>query len=151
MKIKNLFLSLLLLFICGGSVIAENRLADPGYFGNVGLSITPQLGVGVAITTSHGYSFGNGLWMGAGAGISFIGGFDGIFIPIYTEAKYSFMTDKKASPFLDCRFGIITDTENLYVQLSPTVGVDINRFSVFTFYNMWSQVRTFNVGVAFNF
>jgi hypothetical protein len=89
--------------------------------------------------------------MGGGAGVSFAGAYDGILVPIYTEAKYSFMTDKKASPYLDCKFGVITDAENLFVMFSPTVGVDINRFSIFTLYNMWSQVRTFNVGVAFNF
>ena len=151
MKIKNLFLSLLLIFICAGSAFAGNKLTNEGYVGNVAVSVTPQMGFGVDVTTSHGYSFGNGLWMGGGAGVSIAGGYDGILVPIYTEAKYSFMTDKKASPYLDCKFGVITDAENLFVMFSPTVGVDINRFSIFALYNMWSQVRTFNVGVAFNF
>lgn len=46
-----------------------NALAEKGYVGNVGMSVTPCLGLGADITTSHGYSFGNGLWMGGGLGI----------------------------------------------------------------------------------
>ena len=148
---KNLCLFLLTLFICGGSAMAGNRLARDGYVGNISLSVTPQMGLGVDITTSHGYSFGNGLWMGAGAGVSLMGACDGFFIPIYTEAKYSFMKDEKASPFLDCKFGVMTNTESTYRLFSPAAGVDINRFSIYALYNMWSQVRTFNIGVAFNF
>lgn len=131
--------------------MAGNRLNRAGYVGNIGLSVTPQLGLGADVTTSHGYSFGNGLWMGAGAGISIASVYDGVYIPVYTEVKYSFWKDEKVSPFLDCRFGVMTDTESLYTMLSPIVGVDINRFSIFTICNMWSQVRTFNIGVAFNF
>ena len=109
------------------------------------------MGLGVDVTTSHGYSFGNGLWMGAGAGVSLMGACDGFFIPIYTEAKYSFMKDEKASPFLDCKLEVMTNTESTYTLFSPAAGVDINRFSIYALYNMWSQVRAFNIGVAFNF
>ena len=75
MKIKNLFVSLLLMLICAGSAFAGNKLANDGYVGNVAVSVTPQIGFGVDITTSHGYSFGNGLWMGGGAGVSIAGGY----------------------------------------------------------------------------
>lgn len=151
MKSKNLILFLLLLFVCGSSTFAGNQLVKSGYTGNISLSVTPQYGFSVDFTTSHGYSFGNGLWMGAGAGISFSSIYDGIFIPIYTEAKYSFMKDAKASPFVDCKLGFMTNTEKVYVLLNPIVGVDINSFSIFTSYNIWSQVRALNVGFAFNF
>lgn len=51
------------------SMSADNRLSKSGYAGKIGLSVTPT-GPGVDITTSHGYSFGNGLWIGGGAGVS---------------------------------------------------------------------------------
>ena len=151
MKIKNLFVSLLLLFICGSSAFAGNRLSNEGYVGNIGLSVSPQMGLGVEVTSSHGYSFGNGLWMGGGLGVSMASAYDGIYIPIYTEAKYTFMKDKKVSPFLDCKLGFMTNLDDLYTLISPGFGVDINRFSVFAVYNAWSGVRTFNLGCAFNF
>ncbi len=139
------------LLAAGFSAMAGNPLAKQGYVGNVSVSVTPVLGVGVDVLTSHGYSFGNGLWMGGGAGVSFAGVYDGIFIPVFTEAKYTFMRERKASPFLDCRFGIMTDVEDTYLQVSPSAGVDINRFSIYAVYNIWSAVRTYGLGFAFNF
>ena len=148
---KNLMLIILFLLMCGGGSMAGNKLSNKGYVGNLSITVTPQLEFGVDVMTSHGYSFGNGLWIGGGAGVSYAGYYDGIFLPIYTEAKFTFMKDMKASPFVDCKFGIMTDTENFHTLFSPTFGVDINRISVFALYNMWSNVRSFNLGFAVNF
>lgn len=148
---RKVFMIMLGLLVAGVSAVAGNRLAKEGYVGNVSLSVTPVLGVGVDVITSHGYSFGNGLWMGGGAGVSFAGVYDGIFIPIFTETKYTFMKDRKASPFLDCKFGFMTNMDDIYLQCSPSFGVDINRFSVYGVYNIWSAVRTYGLGFAFNF
>ena len=151
MWINNLFVSLLLLFICGSSALAGNRLSNEGYVGNVGLSVTPQAGLGVEVTSSHGYSFGNGLWMGGGTGVCFGGIYGGLCFPLYADAKYTFMKEKKASPFVDCKLGFLTDTEDIYTQISPAVGVDIDRFSISVIYNIWYSLRTINLGCAFNF
>ena len=51
---KNLCLFLLTLFMCGGSAMAGNRLTRDGYVGNISLSVTPQMGLGVDITTAQG-------------------------------------------------------------------------------------------------
>ena len=130
---------------------ADNRLAKEGYVWNVGLNVTPQLGLGVELLTSHGYSFGNGLWMGGATGVSFGGIYGGLCFPLYAEAKYTFMKEKKVSPFVDCKLGFTTDTEDIYTQISPAVGVDVSRFSVSVIYNIWHALRTINLGCAFNF
>lgn len=149
MKRKNILI--LILILCCGNIMAGNRLADKGYAGSINISATPQLGLGVDITTSHGYSFGNGLWMGGGFGVSLASEFDGAYIPVFTEAKYTFMKDQKVSPFIDCRFGVVTELERFYTLFAPSAGVDINHISIFTLYNMWSDIRTFNLGIAYSF
>ncbi|MBR4408465.1 MAG: hypothetical protein IKT11_01945 [Bacteroidales bacterium] len=150
---RNLILVFLLLFLCGGQAFAGNPLAKEGYVGNVSLSVVPRPGlVGVDITTSHGYSFGNGLWMGGGVGASITFESDGILLPFFAEAKYSFMPDRKASPFIDCRVGYMTNFEATYLFFSPMAGVDINRFSVFVqFYTKWAVAPILSMGAAFNF
>jgi len=147
------FALILVLFLFAGRALAENPLSRTGYVGNVSLSVTPQPGmVGVDVTTSHGYSFGNGIWMGGGVGAAITFESDGILLPIFAEAKYSFMPEKKASPFIDCRVGYMTNFEATYLFFSPMAGVDINRFSIFVqFYNKWAVVPVLSVGAAFNF
>ena len=128
-----------------------NALAEKGYVGNVGMSVTPCLGLGADITTSHGYSFGNGLWMGGGLGISFTSDY-GIFVPVFTEVKYTFMKNDKVSPFLECRLGCMTDLDKTFMTCTPGFGVDINRFSIFTSASLWTGgMKTFNIGFNWNF
>jgi len=149
---RKVITTLILVLLLGGvQALASNPFSRTGYVGNVGLSVTPQLGLGVDVTTSHGYSFGNGLWMGGGAGISFASVYDGVFIPVYAEAKYSFMPEEKVSPFIDCRLGYMTNFEDLYLLAAPSAGVDIKRISVFVQLNCRAGVRTFNLGAAFHF
>ena len=139
------------LLVAGVGAMAGNRLAKEGYVWNVGFNVTPQLGLGVELLTSHGYSFGNGLWMGGGTGVCFGGIYGGLCFPLYADAKYTFMKEKKVSPFVDCKLGFTTDMEDIYTQISPAVGVDIDRFSISVIYNIWYSLRTINLGCAFNF
>lgn len=133
------------------SALADNRLAKEGYVWNIGFNVTPQLGLGVELLTSHGYSFGNGLWMGGTTGVCFGGIYGGLCFPICANAKYTFMKEKKVSPFVDCKLGFTTDMEDIYTQISPAVGVDVDRFSISVIYNIWYSLRTINLGCAFNF
>ena len=149
MKKNALFLILFLLF--AGSAMATNPLSRTGYVGNIACAVTPQLGFGADITTSHGYSFGNGLWVGAGVGVSIASAFDGVFLPLFAETKYSFFSDERVSPFVDCRIGYMTNFDSLYVLFSPTAGIDINKISVFATYSIWAGVRALSFGVALNF
>ena len=56
----------------------------PGYAGNISFAIGKDFiqGATVDLLTSHGYSFGNGLYLGMGTGLSVIIDGDGVF-PAY--------------------------------------------------------------------
>ena len=128
-----------------------NALTQKGYVGNVGLSITPCMGLGADVTTAHGYSFGNGLWMGGGVAICFFSDIDGTWMPVYTGVKYTFMKDEKISPFLDCRLGCMTNLDDTFLMFNPGFGVDIDRFSIFGSAGLWGDIKVFNIGFYFNF
>ena len=126
-------------------------LVEKGYVGNVGVSVSAGLGVGADLFTSHGYSFGNGLWVGGGTGLSFPSPYD-LFLPLYSEVKYTFLADRNASPFLSARVGGMTNFDECRMILCPAFGVDISRFSVFVTSNLGLvSMRTFGVGFCWNF
>ncbi len=87
------------------------------------------------ITSSHGYSSGNGLYVGGGAGFAaeFIANqaSAAYLIPVFADVKYSFM-NKLASPFVSLKAGGYADVTNTDMRTfaNPAVGVDIGRFSV---------------------
>ena len=105
-------------------------LMEKGYAGNVGVSVSGGLGVGADLFTSHGYCFGNGLWVGGGTGLSFPSPYD-LFLPLYSEIKYSFLADRSVSPFLSARVGGMTNFEDSVMILAPEIGADIGRVSIF--------------------
>lgn len=133
------------------SMSADNRLSKSGYAGKIGLSVTPT-GPGVDITTSHGYSFGNGLWIGGGAGVSCSdsNSYDYLCL-LFTEAKYNILRDNKVSPYIDCKLGYATDFDKCYSYISPALGIDLGKFSIFASYEMISQMRITHIGFSFNF
>lgn len=114
----------------GTSGVSGNVLAEKGYAGNAGLSVSAGLGIGADLFTSHGYSFGNGLWIGGGTGLSFPSPYD-LFLPLYSEIKYSFLADRRVSPFLSARVGGMTNFEDSVMILAPEIGADIGRVSIF--------------------
>ena len=151
---KRLVSVILLIFIGCVVVSAQgknNLLSDRGYVGNVGVSVSPGLGIGADIFTSHGYSFGNGLWLGGGTGLSFPSPYD-LFLPIYSEAKYSFTVNRNVSPFLGAKVGMMTNFEDSLLILNPAFGADIKRFTVFATANLGLvSMRTYGVGFCWNF
>lgn len=86
------------------------------------------------ITSSHGYSFGNGLYIGGGAGFAaeFISGSDATtyLVPVFADIKYSFI-NMLASPFVSLRAGGYADVTNSGIRTfaNPALGLDIGRFS----------------------
>ena len=151
---KRLVSIVLLIFIGYMSVSAQgkgNLLSGRGYVGNVGVSVSPGFGVGADMFTSHGYSFGNGLWVGGGTGLSFPSPYD-LFLPLYSEIKYSFLADRRVSPFLSARVGGMTNFEDSVMILAPEIGADIGRVSIFLSadFKAVGAIR-YSIGVCWNY
>ena len=145
----------------------EQRLAEkelkPAYMVNIGYNRGYRADIELSwanksvwgIASSHGFSFGNGLFVGGGAGFgaeltknaaarvsndvidpeytytpdsSWNASY---FVPVFADIKYSFMKTL-ASPFVSLKGGAIADITNLGVRTfaSPAVGLDIARFSL---------------------
>ena len=142
---------IVLILVSGGfHAFAGDGLSKEGYMGNVGITLSAQ-GPGCDVTTSHGYSFGNGLWMGGGAGISFSDYYGCVYLPVFTEVKYTFASEEKVLPFVGCKIGYMTDLDEMFSLIIPSIGVDVNRCSVFVSYNMISNLKTVHFGFAFSF
>ena len=84
----------------------------------------------VSITTSHGYSFGDGMYVGGGIGLEPQINGHAARIPIYFESKYN-IEKSTLSPFVDCRMGCnyIIGYDSIRYFLSPGVGFDYHRLS----------------------
>ena len=155
---RLLIIVTLVLMIGEFNAMAGNKLTKVGYMGNIGVTASIQ-GPGCDVTTSQGYSFGNGLWMGGGIGVSFSDHYGCIYVPVFAEVKYSFTPEKKVSPFVDCRLGYMTELDHMFGYISPAIGIDIDRFSAFTSYDILSNqskkstwdLKTVHFGFAFNF
>lgn len=133
---------------------------EKGYRGNV--SLTGNIGVnkgfmnnGIELTTSHGYNFGDGMYVGGGIGLnaSMSDYFD---IPIFLDMKYNVL-DWKISPYVDCRVGSVIwgDGECLVFMASPGVGFDYRKMSFRIGYKCEAgyafKLHTVSVGTSVNF
>ncbi len=122
-----------------------------GYRADIGLSWTQKSVWG--LTSSHGFSFGNGLYVGGGAGFSaemtkkpsfaakdidpefsYTPESDwnaSYFVPVFADIKYSFM-NTLATPFVSMKGGTVADITNIGARLycNPSIGLDIARFSL---------------------
>lgn len=144
----------------------EQRLAEkaqrPAYMINVGYNKGYRADIELSwanksvwgITSSHGFSFGNGLFVGGGAGFvaemarntvvtandvidpefSYTPDSDwnaSYFVPVFADMKYSF-TKTLVSPFVSLKGGSIVDISNKGIRTfaNPAVGLDIARFSL---------------------
>ena len=158
--------------------IAEKAL-KPAYMINVGYSRGYRADIELSwtnksvwsITSSHGFSFGNGLYVRGGAGFGAEltkqtetpeSSWDAsYFVPVFADLKYSF-TKTLASPFVSLRGGAIADITYLGVRTfaSPAVGLDIARFSLKVGYEyqlgFWGHLdgkhmHNVKLGVAYTF
>ena len=147
----------------------EQRLAEkaqrPAYMINVGYNRGYRADIELSwtnksvwgITSSHGFSFGNGLYVGGGAGFSAelikntvtkasvaediidpeysyapeSNWNASYFVPVFADIKYSF-TKTLAAPFVSLKGGAIADITNKGIRTvaNPAVGLDIARFSL---------------------
>ena len=147
----------------------EQRLAEkaqkPAYMINVGYNRGYRADIELSwanktiwgITSSHGFSFGNGLYVGGGAGFgaelskntaAMANVADEVidpeysytpqsnwnasyFVPVFADIKYSF-TKTQVAPFVSMKGGAIADITNKGIRTfaNPAVGLDIARFSL---------------------
>ena len=147
----------------------EQKLAEkalkPAYMVNVGYNKGYRADIELSwanksvwgITSSHGFSFGNGLYVGGGAGFgaelskntaavasvadevidpeySYTPESDWIasyFVPVFADIKYSF-TKTQVAPFVSMKGGAIADITNKGIRTfaNPAVCIDIARFSL---------------------
>ena len=142
--------------------IAEKAL-KPAYMVNVGYDRGYRADIELSwsnksvwdISSSHGFSFGNGLYVGGGAGFgaeltkkTATGAriADDVidpdytpesnwnasyFVPVFADIKYSFMK-RFVTPFISMKGGAIADITNKGIRTfaNPAVGLDIARFSM---------------------
>ena len=134
---KKLFLSIALIALCVGAMAQQSYSFRKGYRGDVALGGAVGITKGVrndafSLSTTHGYSFGDGLFVGAGAGLNVLTSAE-VTIPVYFVGKYTFM-DNRISPFMDCRVGwealVYNRDHGVAFVVSPAVGVDLGRFSL---------------------
>ena len=137
-----------------------NHAFEKGYRGNV--SFTGNIGINkglinnsVELTTSHGYNFGDGMYVGGGLGLNpsyheYVG------IPIFLDTKYNIL-DWKLSPYVDCRVGmeLLCGYDNeLMFMASPGVGFDYRKMSFRIGYKCDAgslKLHTISIGTAINF
>jgi hypothetical protein len=165
------------------SVKKDQRLAEkahkPAYMANVCYNRGYRADIELSwanksvwgITSSHGFSFGNGLYVGGGAGF----GAEltkkaktpesnwnaSYFVPVFADIKYSF-TKTLAAPFVSMKGGAIADITNKGIRTfaNPAVGLDIARFSMKVGYEyqlgFWGyldgkHMHNVKLGVAYTF
>lgn len=132
----------LLLCIIGGIVSYNSNAQTKNYLYSKGYK--PDIQVGYmfegnqptySLSSSHGYSFGNGLYIGGGTGL-FLNTLDygegsRFMIPLFVELKYSFL-NRKVSPYVDFKTGMLGDlTKKGFGRIiNPMAGVDIGRMSL---------------------
>lgn len=107
-----------------------------GYQGDVSLgyltATTADLkGQASFCTTTHGYSFGNGTFLGAGTGVDYSFTNKEFFIPAFVEGRYYF-NDKDVSPFVSTKIGglfAIERVDNSLIIL-PSFGLKLPSVSL---------------------
>ena len=132
--------------------VSTSRMYRRHYRADVGLNwANPNLW---GITSSHGFSFGNGLYVGGGVGFaaqltntsartvdedidpeySYTPESNWkatYYVPVFGDIKYSFI-DRLVSPFISAKLGAYADVTNSGIRtlFNPSIGVDIARFSI---------------------
>ena len=142
---KKFLLSLLL--ILAGSGISFGEITYKGYVetfaGGAGIDYNADSGVYYGVSTSHGVTIIDGLFVGAGLdlGMSFYTestsyGSDSDFSVLgafFAEGRYNFLRTKRISPFVGYRLGVGFNgyDEKVGFYTSPAVGCTFNLTSRF--------------------
>ncbi len=161
----------------------EQRLAEkaqkPAYMVNEGYNRGYRADIELSwanktiwgITSSHGFSFGNGLYVGGGAGFGAeltkkaktpeSNWNPSYLVPVFADIKYSF-TKAQVAPFVSMKGGAIADITNKGIRTfaNPAIGLDIARFSLKVGYEyqlgFWGHLdgkhmHNVKLGVAYTF
>lgn len=137
---KHFLVSIALAFIvCSAFAQQANRnyLYNRGYKVNVQSSALFNNVTLTSLTSSHGYSFGNGLYVGGGLGATYspqdnMNIKNQMILEVFAEVKYSFLKNSIVSPFVDLIAGGAANYSSYGTGyfVKPSVGVDIWRFSI---------------------
>ena len=110
------------------------------------------------INSSHGYNLGSGFYLGGGAGFGAewsAEGFSGVphYVPsLFVDARWS-MLNTKVSPFVDVKATQYIDLaeEATNYGLTPTIGLDINHFSLGVGYSLRGTKSAWQLALGCSF
>ena len=127
---KILMIALALVGIWSAGFAQENRTWKKGYRGEVEVKMKVSVLKDVPtdnyeISTTHGYAFGEGAFLGVGLGLN-----ERLEIPVYFQAEYHII-DRKVSPFVSLRGGaqLSTSQKTIFAGfVNPSVGLDMGCF-----------------------
>ena len=149
---KKCCLSIVAAFFALSLSAQENLPFRKGYRGNVEIQTSALVGKGsfggmVAVTTTHGYSFGDGAFVGIGTGYAL--DLDSQwYLPVFLEAKYNFI-DRNTSPFVEVRAGMLENPERFAsASVALAGGADFGRISVKVGYEFAQAHQDTESGVA---
>lgn len=157
---KKILIAIACICLAAATASAQDFAFKQGYRGNVGIGVGfPDGGnTGIMVETTHGYSFGNGLFVGGGVGFQNYGG-DVSLIPLYVDGKFSFLEGRKVCPFVELRLGpsfwVGEGASVTGFYFSPRAGIDFWRLSAALSYDRFSvngaSAGVFGISIAFNF
>ena len=143
--------------LCVAANAQSNGAYKQGYRGSIELenmvlvNKAPDNMSAMSLVTSHGYSYGNGMYLGGGLGLSTEFKYrDFDRAQLFVEGKYNFLYNV-VSPFVQLRTGLDFDfwnSDKVGVFFSPAVGVDFSRFTMRLSYRLGSSQWGVPEGVA---
>ena len=157
---RRLFFILAAMLVSGAAMLAHprNPYYERGYKADLQVGVSPARNYIVAnstLTTSHGYCFGNGLFVGGGTGVYVDRRVIDmkkarILLPIYGEVTYSFM-NRMASPLIGVRGGALSDytIRGAGFFVRPYIGVNIWRMTLtagIEYLSMGYRTEVYTVG-----
>lgn len=156
---KKIFMMAIALLGIVSAAMAEgnaNRHFDKGYAADITLSATTNNIF--QFNTSHGYNLGGGFYLGGGAGFGAEWSAEGItgdphYVPsLFVDARWSAL-NKKVSPFVDVKATQYIDLAEGATNygVTPSIGLDINRFSIGVGYTFRTAADKSAVQIAFGF
>lgn len=155
---KKTLVVLFLILSCAALSAQESRMFRRGYRGNIEIGNYAVFGKdkvgGLAqLTTTQGYSFGDGAFVGAGlgAGVDLNGS---LYFPLFLDAKYNFL-DRRTSPFAAVRTGLRYSPDEEYISFNIALGggVDFGRYSIRLGYEYAVSATTYSTygGYAYEY
>lgn len=157
---KRLLIFIVAIVGLSSAAMAEERANihfRKGYTADVQLSVVDVNAY--HITSSHGYGFGGGLYVGGGAGFGAEWEGSGVegtphYVPsLFVEGRWS-MLNSKVSPFVAVRGTQYIDLSDGAARygFTPSVGLDMGRFSLGVGYGIRTQrdnIVQISVGLTF--